>query len=63
VTEPQTHRIGQTEPSQYERDEAREAGIAWLVIAAVLSAMAIAAALALWAAWKKRRGLSAGRSG
>jgi hypothetical protein len=61
--EPEVHRIGQTEPSQYERDQAREAGLFWLVIATVLAAMALTAALALWAAWKKRRGLRTGHTG
>jgi hypothetical protein len=55
TTEPQVHRLGQTEPSQFDRDQAREAGIFWLVIAAVLTTLAAVAAFALRAAWQKRR--------
>jgi hypothetical protein len=55
TTEPGIHRIGQTEPSAYDRAQARDAGIAWLIVAAVLTAMATTAVLALAAAWRKRR--------
>jgi hypothetical protein len=55
TTEPGIHRIGQTEPSAYDRAQAREAGIWWLIVAAVLTAMATTAVLALRAAWRKRR--------
>ena len=55
TTEPGIHHIGQTEPSAYDRAQAREAGIFWLIVAAVLAAMATTAALALSAAWRKRR--------
>jgi len=53
--EPQVHTIGQTEPSDYEYAQAREAGLAWLVIGTVLAAMATTSVLALRAAWRKRR--------
>lgn len=55
TTEPGVHRIGQTEPSDYDRAQAREAGIWWLVIGTVLAAMAATSALALRAAWRGRR--------
>jgi hypothetical protein len=55
TTEPGIHRIGQTEPSAYDRAKQREAGIWWLIIATVLTAMATTAVLALRAAWRKRR--------
>jgi hypothetical protein len=55
TTEPGIHHIGQSEPSAYDRAQAREAGIFWLIVAAVLAAMATTAALALSAAWRKRR--------
>jgi hypothetical protein len=55
ISEPQVHRIGQTKPSAYERREAREDGIALLVVAAVLATMATASVLALRAAWRRRR--------
>jgi hypothetical protein len=55
ASEPEVHRLGQTEPSEFERDQAREAGLFFLIVASVLAAMAISAALALWAAWKKHR--------
>jgi hypothetical protein len=37
------------------REQAHDSGFPWLVIAGVLAAMATTAALALWAAWAKRR--------
>ena len=55
TAEPGIHRIGQTEPSAYDRAQAREAGIFWLIVSAVLAAMATTAALALSPAWRKRR--------
>jgi hypothetical protein len=55
TTEPGIHRIGQTEPSAYDRAQQREAGIFWLIVATVLAAMATTAVLALRAAWRKRR--------
>jgi hypothetical protein len=55
TTEPGIHRIGQTEPSAYDRAQARDAGIFWLIVAAVLTAMAATAVLALSAAWRRRR--------
>jgi Na+-driven multidrug efflux pump len=55
TTEPGIHRIGQTEPSAYDRAKQREAGIWWLIIATLLTAMATTAVLALRAAWRKRR--------
>jgi hypothetical protein len=56
--EPRIHIIGADDPTAYDRHQAKRAGVFWLVVAAVLSAMTIAAALALWAAWQKRRGPS-----
>jgi hypothetical protein len=55
TTEPGVHRIGATEPSEYDRAQQREAGIWLLIIATVLTAMATTAVLALRAAWRKRR--------
>jgi hypothetical protein len=55
TTEPQVHRIGQTEPSDWDYAQAREAGIWWLVIGTVLAAMAATSVLALRTAWRKRR--------
>jgi hypothetical protein len=55
TTEPGIHRIGATEPSEYDRAQQREAGIWWLIVATVLIAMATTAVLALSAAWRKRR--------
>jgi hypothetical protein len=55
TTEPGVHRIGATEPSDYDRAQQREAGIWLLIVAAVLTAMATTAVLALRAGWRKRR--------
>jgi hypothetical protein len=55
TTEPQIHHIGQTEPSQFDRESQRDAGIWWLIVGTVLAAMATTAVLALWAAARKRR--------
>jgi hypothetical protein len=52
--EPVSHRIGVPEPTAYDRQQAREAGIFWLIIATVLAAMAATAVLALRAAWRLR---------
>jgi hypothetical protein len=53
TTDPQVHRIGQTEPSAYERAQQREGGVLWLVVAAVLAAMSTGAVLALRAAYRR----------
>jgi hypothetical protein len=55
TSEPQVHQIGQTEPSDHEYAQAREAGIWWLAIGTILAAMAATSVLALRAAWRKRR--------
>ena len=55
TTEPGIHRIGATEPSEYDRAQQREAGIFWLIVATVLTAMATTAVLALRAAWRNHR--------
>jgi hypothetical protein len=53
TTDPQVHRIGQTEPSAYERAQQREGGIWWLLVAAVLASLSAAALLALRAAYRR----------
>jgi hypothetical protein len=58
--EGQDHIAGPQDGSDSDREDAIEAGIAWLVVSAVVAAMNVAAAAALRAAWRQRR---AGASG
>jgi hypothetical protein len=55
TSEPETHMIGRTEPSAYERRQAREDGIAMVVLGGCLGLLATGAGLSLRAAWRKRR--------
>ena len=55
TSEPETHTIGRTEPSAYERRKAREDGIAMLVLGGCLGMPATGAAISLRAAWRSRR--------
>ena len=55
TSEPQTHTIGRTEPSAYERRKAREDGIAMVVLGACLAVLATGSGISLRAGWRKRR--------
>jgi hypothetical protein len=58
--EGQDHIYGPEDGSAADRADARRAGVAWLLVSAVLAAMSVAAAAALRAAWRRQRADASG---